>query len=571
MKAPYELAAPQNKGLWARPENRRLLVVDASYLIHRAYHAPGAKDVRSPDGLPTGALQGFTRDLARAVSRMNPTHLAVAFDCPASPEARRALHPAYKSSRPPKPADLLWAIPWCQWIAAQMGAVPLDAPHLEADDLIASAVAQVRAWPGPPTVVILTGDKDLAQLVGPGVTVWDMKGNPRDARDVEGDMGVKPGQIADLLAIAGDPSDDVPGVRGVGIKGAAQLLAIAGSLEALVEGRWTAEAMGKLAPKAQAVRDQREVALLSAELVRLRVVQMRPLAARVYPKEKNLAAFLRALGARPLLTDLGLGALDPDDHDLVEEIRSELSAELLASYGSVGGARGDAHPVEQSELSAEVAPEQVQPEPAPEDASPPQTPEELQPPLLVRRERTEAAEVSVGARLREARKGAGLTMGDAAKRLGVTVSQISDLERNQCPPDPSTVATLARLYGGDFEDLAGGVVIADELPPLEMAPADLAFDPFPPLEEERSDMADLVFGDCPGLNHVMTPTAAVEIADRLRHRLGPDYQVEVQSGVVISVRGGGYGLVTRCMSRPGDTPDGVAAELARIATSRRVR
>lgn len=560
-RAPVEFAAPQNMGLWERPENLRLLVVDASYLVHKAYHSPGARDLRSPEGLPTGTIQGFTRDLVRAIARQSPTHLVVAFDSSTGVNARRAICPAYKSSRPTKPADLIWGAGWCKWVAARLGAEVLEDDDLEADDLIASAVAQVRGWPSPPSAVILTGDKDLAQLVRTGVTVWDAKASPRDARAIAGDMGVAPELLGDLLAIAGDSSDDVPGVTGVGVKGAAQLLAIAGSLEALIEGRWTAEAMGKLAPKAQMVMDQREAALMSAELVRLRVVPMPKIPGRVYPNEAELAAFFSALGTRPLLTDLGLGA-----HSVDPDLRAQILAALVVSYGQPGGAPPPAHPDGAlAEGQAQAGVESQQPEAAPEPAGEPQELRAQEPLPLSRTVQPTAPGASVGARLREMRKAAGLTMGDAAARLGVTVSQISDLERDQCPPDPAAVVALAHLYGADLDLEGDDGAGLEELP--GMAPADL-FDP--PPEEERAPVPDLVFGDCPGLTHVMTPAAAVQIAERLAARLGPDYQVEVECGAVISVRGGGYGLVTRCMSRPGDTPDGVAAELARLAASRRV-
>ncbi|GAC1337576.1 MAG: DNA polymerase I [Myxococcales bacterium] len=209
-----------------------LWLVDGSHAIFRAYHALPHLSTRT--GVATNAVYGFTTMLLKAIREGSPTHMAVAFDEEAK-AARAALYPAYKATRSAPPEDLTPQFPLVRRVLEAMRIPAIGFPGWEADDVIATLARSARREGFE--VVVVTGDKDLLQLVEPdsAVRCYDtMYEKWYGPAEVEEKWGVPPAQVADLLALMGDPVDNVPGIPGVGQKTAAALLKEFGSLEAVL-------------------------------------------------------------------------------------------------------------------------------------------------------------------------------------------------------------------------------------------------------------------------------------------------------------------------------------------------
>src|SRR6267143_1570443 len=204
-----------------------LWLVDGSHTIFRAYHALPHLSTRQ--GVPTNAVYGFTTMLLRAIREGSPTHLAVAFDEEAKAK-RSEIYDAYKATRGAPPDDLIPQFPLVRQVLEAMRVPAIGFPGYEADDVIATLAKRARAqgW----EVVIVSGDKDLMQLVVDGIRCYDsMYEKWYGPAEVEEKWGVPPAQVGDLLALTGDKIDNIPGVPGVGEKTAAGLLKEHGTLE----------------------------------------------------------------------------------------------------------------------------------------------------------------------------------------------------------------------------------------------------------------------------------------------------------------------------------------------------
>ncbi|HYZ89553.1 MAG TPA: DNA polymerase I [Myxococcales bacterium] len=204
-----------------------LWLVDGSHAIFRAYHALPHLSTRQ--GVPTNAVYGFTTMLLRAIREGSPTHLAVAFD-EEGKQARSAIYAEYKATRGAPPDDLSPQFPLVRRVLEALNVPAVGMPGWEADDVIATLARRARSlgW----EVVIVTGDKDLLQLVDGGVRCYDsMYEKWYGPAEVEEKWGVPPHLVADLLALTGDKIDNVPGIPGVGEKTAAALLKEFGSLD----------------------------------------------------------------------------------------------------------------------------------------------------------------------------------------------------------------------------------------------------------------------------------------------------------------------------------------------------
>lgn len=199
-------------------------LIDASIYVFRAWYSM-PDDFADPHGRPTNAVYGFARFLCEFLEHTDSRHVAVAFDESLSTSFRNEIYPDYKANREPAPADLERQFGWCKDLVGSLGVPVYVHDRFEADDLIASLSRYWRRRGHP--VCVITGDKDLAQLVeGPDDAWWDFARNNRlDLAGIEARFGVRPGQIADYLALTGDPVDNIPGVPGVGPKTAAALLA----------------------------------------------------------------------------------------------------------------------------------------------------------------------------------------------------------------------------------------------------------------------------------------------------------------------------------------------------------
>ena len=213
----------------------RLYLIDGSGYIFRAYHALPPL-TRKSDGLPVGAVSGYSNMLYKLLADMSdehePTHLAVIFDH-SGKSFRNDIYPDYKASRPPAPEDLVPQFPLVREATRAFNVPSIELEGYEADDLIASYARAAEKVGG--TCVIISSDKDLMQLVSDRITLFDTMKNKRIARDeVIEKFGVPPEKVIEVQALAGDSVDNVPGVPGIGIKTAAQLIAEYGDLETLL-------------------------------------------------------------------------------------------------------------------------------------------------------------------------------------------------------------------------------------------------------------------------------------------------------------------------------------------------
>lgn len=207
-----------------------LLLVDGSYYLHRAFNALPSLTTRN--GVPTGAIYGVISMLRKLLSDQQPDYIAVVFDAPGK-TFRHDLFQDYKANRPPLPEELSSQIEPLHTVIRAMGLPLVQVPDVEADDVIATLAMQATAQ--GMQVIVLSGDKDLAQLVNNHITLLDSMRNIRlDQKGVMEKYGVPPAQIIDYLALIGDSSDNIPGVLGVGPKTAAKWLKKYGSLNAII-------------------------------------------------------------------------------------------------------------------------------------------------------------------------------------------------------------------------------------------------------------------------------------------------------------------------------------------------
>ena len=211
-------------------QDKLLVLVDGSSYLYRAFHAlPSLNNSR---GEPTGAIYGMTNMLRKLVADYAPSHIAVIFDAPGK-TFRDELFPEYKANRSAMPDALGPQIPAVHDIVRAMGLPLLCIEGVEADDVIGTLAcgAAAQGW----RVVISTGDKDMAQLVNPSVTLINTMSNTTyDRAAVEAKFGVPPERIVELMTLIGDPIDNVPGIANVGPKTAAKWLTTYGSLEAVI-------------------------------------------------------------------------------------------------------------------------------------------------------------------------------------------------------------------------------------------------------------------------------------------------------------------------------------------------
>ncbi len=209
----------------------RLCLVDGSSYLYRAFHA--LPSLTSGDGQPTGAIFGVANMVRRMLEHYEPDYVAVVFDAPGK-TFRHETYAEYKATRPPMPDELRSQLEPLHELIDAMGLPRLVIEGVEADDVIATLTRQAREAGRP--VLISSGDKDLAQLVADGVVLEDtMQDKQYDPGLVEEKFGVGPELVADLLALTGDSSDNIPGVEKVGPKTAAKWLNQYGNLDGVIE------------------------------------------------------------------------------------------------------------------------------------------------------------------------------------------------------------------------------------------------------------------------------------------------------------------------------------------------
>jgi len=244
------------------PPFKKLFLIDGSSYIFRAFFA--VRGLSTSKGLPTNAIFGFTSMLLKILKDHKPDGVAVVFDTKA-PTFRTELYEAYKANRPEMPDDLAVQIPYIKKIVEAFRIPSLEQEGYEADDLIGTLAK--KADQDGLEVVIVSGDKDLLQLVSAQVTVLDtMKDAQKGLREVKERFGVSPELLPDIMGLAGDSVDNIPGVPGIGEKTAVALIKQFGNLDSLLEKVHEADETGlkkKVKENLIAYKDQ---ALLSRDL-----------------------------------------------------------------------------------------------------------------------------------------------------------------------------------------------------------------------------------------------------------------------------------------------------------------
>jgi DNA polymerase I len=235
-----------------------LLVVDGDSFAHRAYHAI-PKSIRRGDGGAGNMLFGFSNMLLRLWQDERPRNVLVAWDTLEVPTYRHEALEVYQSGREFEP-DLLEQLALLPPLVVSSGLAVAKAPGYEADDFLGAAVSSEEA--AGRTVLVATSDRDAFQLASPLTTILQPVRGESPARigpaEVRERYGVDPEQVPDFIALRGDPSDRIPGARGIGPKKAAELLAQYGSLDALLEA-------GRFAAEADALRLYRRIATLDRD------------------------------------------------------------------------------------------------------------------------------------------------------------------------------------------------------------------------------------------------------------------------------------------------------------------
>ena len=345
-KAAPAKSAPSVANPAARPLKKgdHVFLVDGSGYIFRAYHALPPL-TRKSDGLQVNAVLGFCNMLWKLLADMpkddKPTHLAVVFD-KSEKTFRTEMYPEYKAHRPDLPEDLRPQFPLIRDAVRAFEIPCLEQAGFEADDLIAT-YARLAIEAGA-TATIVSSDKDLMQLVGNGVTMYDtMKDKRIGPAEVFEKFGVGPDKVIEVQALIGDSSDNVPGVPGIGVKTAAQLIGEYGDLETLLARAGEI----KQDKRRQTLIDNAEIARISKRLVTLD--QNVPLDVPVdqlavhEPDYKNLIAFLKAMEfstiTRRVADKSGIDAskIEPDGKATTGSVSSAPASTSSAAPAAAGG------------------------------------------------------------------------------------------------------------------------------------------------------------------------------------------------------------------------------------------
>ena len=302
----------------------KLLLIDGHYYVYRSFFA--IRDLSNSRGEPTNAIYGFVKTVRRMVKDLSPDLGAIIWDA-GIPKRRSDLQPAYKETRSEMPDLMRPQLTFIQNLAPMLGLASLWLPDTEADDLMASYATAARDRGDE--VVLATNDKDLFQLVGDRVKVYST--NKADVADpanafallgaekVRAKWDVAPEQIGDVLALVGDSADNIPGVPGLGPKGAAKLLADHGSLDAILANPDIVK-NDRIREKLNASREQ---IIQNREMVRLDL-------------DLALPARLDSLTIRPRYTELIAELEKCEFKSLLAEVKADASKQNPVATASQG-------------------------------------------------------------------------------------------------------------------------------------------------------------------------------------------------------------------------------------------
>ncbi len=296
-------------------EGAMLYLIDGSSYLYRAYFA--LPFLSNSKGMPTHAAYGFTRMLLKIIREERPDYMAIAFDV-SRETFRRDAYKEYKAQRPPMPDELAVQIPYLREVVKAMRIPILELENYEADDVIATLAK--KAETSGFYVVIVTGDKDMLQMVSERIKVYDpMKDALYGPKEVEKRLGVAPHQIPDLLGLSGDSIDNIPGVKGIGLKSAQTLVREFGTVEAIFE-----HLNGVPTRFKKKLEDAKEIAKMSKDLVKVRQdlpIQIPWEELKLQEPDYNrLRELFRELEFTTLFRELPQGEEDKGDYQLVSSM-----------------------------------------------------------------------------------------------------------------------------------------------------------------------------------------------------------------------------------------------------------
>ncbi|MDD5586172.1 MAG: DNA polymerase I [Alphaproteobacteria bacterium] len=319
------------------PHPETLYLIDGSSFIFRAFHA--LPDMTRADGTHVNAVYGFCNMLNKLLTDLKARNIAVIFDAERK-TFRNDIYPEYKAHRPPPPPELIPQFPLIREATRAFGVPALERQGYEADDLIASYAREALAH--GQSVRIVGTDKDLMQLVRPGVEMFDpLKSSVIGLAEIEAKFGVPPEKVIEVQALAGDSTDNIPGVPGIGVKTAAQLINEYGDLETLLKRAHEI----KQPKRREALVENAELARISKKLVTLDdhaplPAPLKDLRART-DHAPELIAFLQAQGFRSILARLEKdGSLPSSSQSLANE-RPGPSLSRIAGEGDARSAAGE--------------------------------------------------------------------------------------------------------------------------------------------------------------------------------------------------------------------------------------
>lgn len=282
---------------------RPLYLIDSSIYIFRAWFAV-SDSVIDAHGRPNNAFTGFFDFTMRFLNEVRPRHVVFTFDESLESSFRNEIYPSYKANREPTPAELKRQFVHCRQLISALGISTIASPTYEADDLIGT-LASIANQNGQ-AVVVVSGDKDLTQVLGDNDLWWDYAKRRRlDAQGVIDALGVAPEQVPDLLALSGDATDNIPGVPGIGAVTAAKLISHFGSVEELlasVDELVLLQGLRGASRISGLIREHAETARLSKKLTQICTTVPLPDDFRTTVNQPDLAAY------NQLATELGMKA-----------------------------------------------------------------------------------------------------------------------------------------------------------------------------------------------------------------------------------------------------------------------
>ena len=241
-----------------KKKQKTLVLLDSHAIIHRAFHA--LPSLTNPEGKPMGAVYGFATILLKILSELKPDYIAAAFDM-AGPTFRHTAYERYKAQRPKAPDELVDQFKNVRRLCEAFGIPVFENAGYEADDVIGTIATSIAKKEKDLRVVIVTGDLDTLQLVSPKIFVYTMRKGVADTvlydeKAVRARYGLPPSALADFKGLRGDPSDNIPGVKGIGEKTASELLKKYGSIEKLYQSLKKAKLADSLRQKLETQKEE---------------------------------------------------------------------------------------------------------------------------------------------------------------------------------------------------------------------------------------------------------------------------------------------------------------------------